>query len=116
MSDRNLRNYSDGLYDPRMIAFCQRCEKDDCIGLCADYVDEYLRLQGRARKKPRRKPKLYTAFGRAQSLNDWAAESGYSVSGLRHRITKMGYDMERALTEARWSHRDGKKLNKGRDK
>lgn len=46
----------------------------------------------------RRSTLWVTAFGRTQTLMDWAAEKGMSVTALRQRIAK-GWDVEQALTE-----------------
>jgi hypothetical protein len=48
---------------------------------------------------PPRKIRLLTHAGRTQSLSRWASDFGLSASSLSNRLDRLGWDVERALTE-----------------
>lgn len=48
------------------------------------------------RKKTGFKPKMHTAFGKTQTLTEWARETGLGYSRLQHRI-KSGMTLEEAI-------------------
>lgn len=47
----------------------------------------------------RRNIKPITAFGRTMLLTDWGRETGISIRTILSRITQLGWDAERALSE-----------------
>lgn len=52
----------------------------------------------REQNKNTRKNRYFTAFGKAQHLSAWAKEYNIELTTVRHRIDKLGYSMEQALT------------------
>ena len=45
---------------------------------------------------------LLTAFGKTQTLKEWAEETGLNYNTIERRINKYGWDAERAITEKPW--------------
>lgn len=99
---------------PELIAFCQRCTRPECDGLCDEYADRYRQIYGlpervhaRTDPKPRKQSKgayvrrTYEAFGHVHTLQEWANIVGLSYQTLWSRLDR-GMDIESALNP----HRD----------
>lgn len=95
---------------PDLIAICMACTRDDCHGECIEYTNKYRELCGLPPLQPAKKAKTnqairkytggsiqkYAAFGREQTMREWAEESGISYHALYQRIKK-GMTLEEAL-------------------
>ena len=92
-------------YDtPEMIAACLECRRADCqFGTCPRIQALGHARTGRGTGKPGRR---YEAFGRSQTLTEWAAEVDLPRSTLESRI-KAGIPVERALTMRYRARPDG---------
>ena len=72
-----------GMDDPRMIAVCQNCDKEDCEdGLCEEYIKAFKAIFG----KPKRGkiPRLYEIYGVKFDLKTWAIFTGTTSAQVRH--------------------------------
>ena len=45
---------------------------------------------------------LLTAFGKTQTISEWAKETGLNYNTIERRVNKYGWDAERAITEKPW--------------
>ena len=102
-------HYSDYTDMPELIAMCINCTKEDCNGLCNDYRAKFRELihnknEGNAKKLVISKGRyrlFITAFGKEQTITEWAYEYGIPYQTLYRRITYEGMPMEEALTVKR---------------
>lgn len=115
-------DYSRGENAPALVALCSNCSREECAGICKDYVSKFREVFGlrpiyrsknhmaiphvnRNRKSYKtllnQKGKLYEAFGQAHSLSEWAEIYGLKYMTLYQRL-RSGYSFEEALT---MSHR-----------
>ena len=114
----NGYRYDLHLDDPRMMAVCETCDKDDCSGLCRRYRERWRELFGKPLKGRRsyvtrhgrtepKKEKLgaykkpLEAFGETHDLATWARMYGIPYRVMYQRLYRGSKTLEAALMMGR---------------
>ena len=76
-------------------------------------LDRGMSIERAVLKSNLKQGEQFTHLGRTQNLRQWASEFNINEATLRERVTKLGWPLERALTETVHVEKRNKSLDKG---
>ena len=82
--------------DPRLVALCLNCTRENCDGVCAEYkaLDRMINPMTR---RPVYTAERYDMDGKSLTLVQWAREYGVSYKTLKERMATGKYTLKQAL-------------------